>query len=276
MGWKAFFSSVDTIEPEALHALNGQPDRDYTLLDVRQPGEYRKEHLPGARLIPLPDLQDRASEIPADKPVIVYCAIGGRSNVAARVLKSMGYSDVTSLKGGINAVSGAKAVGPKSRGLELLPDLPSTRDMLLLALGMERGLGGWYADLSRRFAENGELTALFTTLVAFEKNHAEKVLRMAEKAGMDPAALAEEAARDVAEGGYSEQTLYDMFPAGTDIRSALDTAMAVEAQAQDLYLRLGREIGGEAAGRMAAELADEERIHLRALSSQMDRLHASD
>lgn len=43
-----------------------------TLLDVRQPVEYKAAHIPGAKLIPLPELFERAGELDADKPVIVY------------------------------------------------------------------------------------------------------------------------------------------------------------------------------------------------------------
>jgi sulfur-carrier protein adenylyltransferase/sulfurtransferase len=44
----------------------------YTLLDVRQPGEYESEHIPGSKLIPLPELGDRLNEIDPHKPTIVY------------------------------------------------------------------------------------------------------------------------------------------------------------------------------------------------------------
>jgi sulfur-carrier protein adenylyltransferase/sulfurtransferase len=47
------------------------PD-SYNLVDVRQPGEYEKGHLPGALLIPLPELNDRLDEIDRGKPTIVY------------------------------------------------------------------------------------------------------------------------------------------------------------------------------------------------------------
>ena len=51
----------------------------FTLLDVRQPDEYKSEHIPGAKLIPLPELDRRLNEIGADKPTRVYCAIDGRT-----------------------------------------------------------------------------------------------------------------------------------------------------------------------------------------------------
>ena len=44
----------------------------YTLLDVRQPGEYERERIPGAKLIPLPELTDRLDELDPDKPVLTY------------------------------------------------------------------------------------------------------------------------------------------------------------------------------------------------------------
>jgi rhodanese-related sulfurtransferase len=45
---------------------------DYLLLDVRQPAEYQEGHIPGARLIPLPELADRLDELDQDKPVFAY------------------------------------------------------------------------------------------------------------------------------------------------------------------------------------------------------------
>ncbi len=48
-----------------------QPD-SYTLLDVRQPGEYEKMHLPGAKLVPVGELPERLGELDPSKPVVVY------------------------------------------------------------------------------------------------------------------------------------------------------------------------------------------------------------
>ena len=45
---------------------------EFTLLDVRQPGEYEKNHIPGARLIPIGELDKRLDEIDPSKPVLTY------------------------------------------------------------------------------------------------------------------------------------------------------------------------------------------------------------
>jgi phage shock protein E len=71
------------------------------LLDVRTPDEYRQAHLKGAVLIPTSDLQLKYYEVPRDRPVIVYCAVGSRSAAAANFLASKGYKDVYNMADGI-------------------------------------------------------------------------------------------------------------------------------------------------------------------------------
>ncbi len=62
-----------------------------TLLDVRTEAEWSRGHLPGAVLVPVDELAARLGEIPRDKPVVVYCAAGGRSAPATRELRKAGY-----------------------------------------------------------------------------------------------------------------------------------------------------------------------------------------
>lgn len=44
----------------------------YNLVDVRQPGEYEEEHIPGAKLIPIGELEDRLGELDPGKPTVAY------------------------------------------------------------------------------------------------------------------------------------------------------------------------------------------------------------
>ena len=70
---KALFSAARDITPQEARAFMDSHGADqFTLLDVRQPGEYERAHLPGARLIPLPQLSDRLGELDPLKPVIAY------------------------------------------------------------------------------------------------------------------------------------------------------------------------------------------------------------
>jgi len=79
------------------------------VLDVRTPEEHARGFLKGATLIPIDQLSARLSDLPADKsrPVLVYCAVGGRSARAAKLLAADGRTAVTNLAGGIVAWTAA-------------------------------------------------------------------------------------------------------------------------------------------------------------------------
>jgi rhodanese-related sulfurtransferase len=73
------------------------------LLDVRTPGEYMQMRLDGAHLIPIDQLLRRIGELPKDRPILVYCAVGSRSSQVAGYLAQQGYPEVYNLYGGISA-----------------------------------------------------------------------------------------------------------------------------------------------------------------------------
>jgi phage shock protein E len=70
-----------------------------SIVDVRTPEEFRQGAFPGAVNIPLQVLRQRIGEIDRSRPVVVYCASGGRSAVAAQVLTAAGYPDVANAGG---------------------------------------------------------------------------------------------------------------------------------------------------------------------------------
>jgi phage shock protein E len=68
------------------------------LVDVRSPGEFASGHVDGARNIPVSEIGARASELGArDRPVVLYCASGTRSAIAARTLRGNGFTRVYNL-----------------------------------------------------------------------------------------------------------------------------------------------------------------------------------
>ena len=69
------------------------------IVDVRDPEEFRDGAYPGSVNIPLSELKKRLSEIPKDKPVVLYCQSGARSAAAARLLKKAGYTEVINAGG---------------------------------------------------------------------------------------------------------------------------------------------------------------------------------
>ena len=93
IGWK-----------ELLHTSR----ENVTLIDVRTPDEHTLGTIEGSVNIPLDSLRDSLEQIPADKPVVVFCAIGLRGYVAARLLVQHGF-DVYNLNGGMKTYEAATA-----------------------------------------------------------------------------------------------------------------------------------------------------------------------
>lgn len=79
------------------------------LLDVRTAEEFSFGSLPGAVNIPLDDLRERMQELPKEKEIIVFCAVGLRGYLAQRILRGHGYTAVRNLIGGYKTFATANA-----------------------------------------------------------------------------------------------------------------------------------------------------------------------
>ncbi|QZA32426.1 MBL fold metallo-hydrolase [Hydrogenibacillus sp. N12] len=73
---------------------------DFFILDVRSESERKAGALEGSTHIMLGDLPDRLAEVPKDRPILVHCELGGRSAIAASILRANGYREVYNLLGG--------------------------------------------------------------------------------------------------------------------------------------------------------------------------------
>jgi rhodanese-related sulfurtransferase len=93
---------VEGVDVKLAQSMNQQ---GALLLDVREPEEYAAVHAPNAKLIPLGQLNSRLPEIASykDKPIVVICRSGRRSGIAVAQLREAGYTQVSNIKGGINA-----------------------------------------------------------------------------------------------------------------------------------------------------------------------------
>ncbi|MDQ2668588.1 MAG: MBL fold metallo-hydrolase, partial [Gemmatimonadota bacterium] len=89
--------------------------RGVQVVDVRGAAEWGAGHMPGVLNIPLGSLPDRLNELSRDRPVVVHCQGGGRSSIAAGILKANGFDDVANLVGGFGewARAGLEVERPK-------------------------------------------------------------------------------------------------------------------------------------------------------------------
>jgi sulfur-carrier protein adenylyltransferase/sulfurtransferase len=92
---KAKIREVDAAEA----VRNPEPGTVY--FDCREPNEYALAHIPGAVFVPRGNLETKIeAAIPRDKKILIYCASGNRSALAADTMQQMGYTDVASMAGG--------------------------------------------------------------------------------------------------------------------------------------------------------------------------------
>jgi hydroxyacylglutathione hydrolase len=82
-------------------------ERTASIVDVRSRGEWASGHIPGAESFPLGELPDHLGELPPKGTVVVQCQGGGRSAIAASLLRRHGRDDVLNLAGGISEWSRA-------------------------------------------------------------------------------------------------------------------------------------------------------------------------
>lgn len=108
-GYVAENIMLGKVKPVYWRGLRDIRMEDVFLLDVRTPDECAQGTLPGAVNIPLDQLRDRIGEVPKDRMVYTFCAIGLRGYLAYRILTQRGYDQVRNLAGGLKTYNAAVA-----------------------------------------------------------------------------------------------------------------------------------------------------------------------
>ena len=277
MRWKQFFTPVQSMNPdEARDYLSDKTLQEVTILDVRQPGEYEEGHIPGAKLVPMAVLTDSLAEIDRSKPVLVYCAIGGRSRIAAQTLAGKGFDQVINLSGGFKAWTGQRAFGPEEEGVDLFTELDSPEQILATAYSLEDGLRDFYLRMLER-AYDEKIKSVFRLLADIEIKHKDRLFEEYTRlTGKDDRGAFEcSFVTPLMEGGMTTQEYLERFR--PDMDSPVDVvsmAMSIEAQALDLYMRAAVWTTNEGNRAVLEQIASEEKAHLARLGQLLDDLYA--
>jgi sulfur-carrier protein adenylyltransferase/sulfurtransferase len=272
---KLFSPAVASMDAdEVKDYMADHPEGTYTLLDVRQPSEYEELHIPGAKLIPLPQLSDSLGELNPVKPIIAYCAAGGRSRVAAQLLRGRGFKEVYNLEGGLAAWEGLDAIGPQELNLDMIRGDETPAEMVILAYGMEQSVGDFYRRAMDRTADQ-QVANLLAKLARVEEQHKKKLreLYLQVKPAETELQLPDSVASSgIMEGGFSiEPFLEENEPYLASVTGVLELSIMLEAQALDLYLRFADKSSNELTQEVLLRIADEEKAHLQALGRLLDQ-----
>lgn len=102
------YSDISAVEAEAML----RSGKNTAVIDVRTPSEYLAGHIPGSRLIPVDEIEQRAGEVPRDtEAVLVVCQGGGRSAAACEILSKFGFVNLINIADGMGAWPAKKEIG---------------------------------------------------------------------------------------------------------------------------------------------------------------------
>ncbi len=98
-------ATISVRQLEEMLGARERGERDFVLVDVREPNEYEINRIPGAVLIPKGEFLNGSalSQLPQDKQVVLHCKSGGRSAEVLAVLKDAGFGDAVHVGGGVSA-----------------------------------------------------------------------------------------------------------------------------------------------------------------------------
>ena len=265
------------LSPAQLRAfIDTHAERDYLLIDVRQPAEYTAAHIPGALFLPLMQLEAKLFDLPADRDLIFYCHSGGRSAAAAALAEDAEISEKTiyNLAGGIMGWDGMTlADAPR---MEVFDKAATTEALLYTAMDLEKGAWNFYRAVAQRFGDAPWIDT-FADLADAETAHARAVHRFwsAGRTAAEPfEAFFDRLPGAILEGGLDLETAVESLSGvapgrGLDL---FELALEIEAAAYDLY-RTAAERGGQhpEAREALLAIAQAEKAHMRLLIRAMEK-----
>jgi rhodanese-related sulfurtransferase/rubrerythrin len=250
-------------------------EKEYLLVDVRQPDEYTKGHIPGAKFIPLNELLSDLSGLPANRNVIFYCHSGGRSLAAASMFSEEGITEKTiyNLEGGILSWEGKTLKGfPK---IQVFDKTKAPAELLLTAMDLEKGAWRFYTYILDNFAVDPIIPTL-EQLSKAEIAHAKTVYGFWEKTASTPIAFDELYARlegEILEGGESlaEVLGYLENIEENQCLRILELAIHIEYAAFDLYKTMAEQEKDQTVRDSFLSIAQAEKSHMRMLVRALDQ-----
>ena len=260
--------------------INGHTESSYRLVDVCQPDEYETAHIPGAQLLPLPELETRLYELPEGQDLIFYCHSGGRSTYAATlaVEGEVTRKTVAHLAGGILAWNG-KTLANFPR-VEVFDSSADLSDLLMTAMDLEKGAFRFYDSFLKTVAPE-ILRPTLAKLSKAEEMHARRVYRHIVEADATTGhfeTLYAGLKGEILEGG---QTFDDMRARFSDMSgdvclNIIEIALMVEFAAFDLYRTMAERTADPHAKSTFLEIAQAEKGHMRKLSHAIEHCRKVD
>ena len=191
------------------------------------------------------------------------------------MLAGKGFTDVINMSGGIKAWNSNTAIGSEDLGLHLFTGQETPRETLIVAYSLEEGLREFYVSMIPE-VKNNDAKQLFEKLSTIEIKHQDRIF--AEYCKITGAEVKrDEFEKDVVvpamEGGLTTEEYLKLYKPDLEVvEEVISLAMAIEAQALDLYQRASEKAASEQSKDALMQIANEERAHLEQLGKLFEEL----
>lgn len=189
------------------------------------------------------------------------------------MLAGNGFDKLFNLTGGIKAWEKEVAVGAEDTGLHLFTREESPEEAIIIGFGLEMGLRDFYLSMLPKVSLEST-KSLFKKLADIEILHQQRLVELYKEmtgTALSIEEFAEKIAEPAMEGGLTTEEYLQLYP--IDLNSELEVlslAMAIEAQALDLYMRAAEKSKKSETRQVLLQIAEEERNHMQRLSSYID------
>jgi rhodanese-related sulfurtransferase/rubrerythrin len=263
---------ITPLTPDELRSyISANPEKDYLLVDVRQPPEYGNAHIPGAMLLPLPELESKLFSLPSDRDLVFYCHVGGRSLAAADLAAGAEVTEkrVFHLDGGIMAWDGK--VLPGFPRVQVFDKTAGHDALLTTAMNLEKGAFRFYGYLQDYWPE-ASFSKTVGELALAEAAHARAIYRFWRQTVPDPPAfedLFDSLKGNIIEGGEPVADVLDRIQNTGDnpCMVVLETALSIEYAAYDLYRTMAEKVDSAEAKEAFLSISQAEKAHMRKLTA---------
>jgi rhodanese-related sulfurtransferase/rubrerythrin len=269
---------IETLAPSEVKAILDRDNKgEFLLLDVRQPEEYEDGHIPGAMLIPLGELEARQAELERGRKIITYCRSGHRSMAAAIALCGLGFKDILTLEGGLLNWRHETVGGMPEARPELITEAADVKDILILAIKLEKGSLDFYLAAKEK-AASPQAKEKFRLLANAENGHMQRLWERAiallgEGALPRLENLKQELKVEHMEGGIEiSAALAKIDEEFSNEMEALEIALEKEYLSYDFYKRAAVLLTDPSAKTLLHELALEERNHADILLKRLSEI----
>jgi rubrerythrin len=190
------------------------------------------------------------------------------------MLAGNGFKDVINMAGGIKAWNSNQAIGSEDLGLQLFTGGEPPRETLVVAYSLEQGLREFYVSMVPA-VKNENARQLFEKLAAIEVKHQNRIFaEYCRITGTDVNRdeFEKEVVVPAMEGGLTTEQYLKLYQPDLEVvEEVISLAMAIEAQALDLYQRASEQAASEESKGTLMQIANEERAHLAQLGKLFER-----